>query len=181
VQDPPFENISFEHLTWTQKPGSTGLFGYLPVHRLEDFRRGWGQECNSHFFIYRSKHWDRRKNRPTKISSRTVFSETTLWFQYGPTNNGGAAKVQQLQAGQRRSSIAAGESVKVGCRAHFTAKVYYNEQSVVEINIEKVGCRLCTFYVVGYCQKCFLRSSLCNNSAVDDRPHQHCECWTGYL
>jgi hypothetical protein len=144
VQDPPFENRTFEHLTWTQKPNSTGLVAYLPVHKLQAFCRGWGQTCNCHFRICRSSHWDTKKVRPTRISCRTIYSEYTYWCQYGPENNRGAAKVQQLQPGQRRSLIAAGESIKLGCRAHFIAKVYYNEQSVVEINTVKVSCLMCT-------------------------------------
>ena len=140
VQDPPFEDISFEHLIWTSKPNCKGLVAYLFLRKLENFCRGWGKTCNCHFRKTSSFDINTSKKKPKKISPRTVFSETTFWCQYGPENHRGKAKVQKLEEGQRRRLTEHDESIKVGCRAHFSAKVYYNEQDVVEITILKVSC-----------------------------------------
>ena len=139
VQTPPFEIIFFHHLSWTTKKGSKGLVAYLPVELLEKIRIGLGQTCNCQFIIHRTRDFNTRKDKPQKISDRTVFSEITFWCQFGPEDHRGSAKVRKLEANQRRGKLDAGESIKVGCRAHFSAKVYYNEQNVVEINILKVS------------------------------------------
>ena len=59
----------------------------------------------------------------------SILIRRPLWSGKGPEIRGKPKKGLKKDAG---------ESNKVGCRAHFSANVYYNKQSAVEINILKV-------------------------------------------
>jgi hypothetical protein len=136
VQDPPVGKFTYDNLVFTRKPRSTGQVAYIPADRLEDPKKGQGEKDLCHWARQRSEVLDQSKE--IKVNY-TVLESVTLHCCHGPKDLSGAADIKQLGPDERRSKIAAGESIKVGCTARFKATIYYNEPSMVEINALKVS------------------------------------------
>jgi hypothetical protein len=137
VQDPPVGKFTFDNLLFTKKPRSTGKVAYIPRDRFEDLKTGQGEKESCQWARQRSEFFKESEN--VKINNYTILESVTLHCCHGPQDLSGAAEIRQLGPDERRRKIAAGESIKVGCTAHFRATIYYKEPSVVEINVLKVS------------------------------------------
>ncbi len=136
VQDPPVKNLAYDNLVFVKKPRSKGKVAYIPAHRLGDLETGQGERDCCQWARQRSEFLD--QSQEIKVTNYTILETVTLHCCHGPADHSGAAEIKQLGPEERRSKIAAGESIKVGCKARFKATIYYKEPSVVEINVLEV-------------------------------------------
>lgn len=129
LQVPSSGKFSFDNLVWTHKGKS--LVAFIPKNRLKDYISGEGDRCSCSFAT--TNVVDKTKRSPKK--SELVAYKATFNCSYGPQDDRKKHCIAHAssQATKRRSKQAFGEGVKVGCKAHFRATIYYKHLDIVEL------------------------------------------------
>lgn len=141
VQHPKAGTFNYNDLIWSKHPGCTGYVAFIPPFRLEDYLRGEGER--SHCSWTTSKVLQpNRDARIRKTRCNTLIFTSTYNCSYGPTDDRGKACLKnpaEKGPSQRRSKVAMGEGVKVGCKAHFRAAIYARNPDIMMLQVYQVG------------------------------------------
>jgi hypothetical protein len=134
VQVPGSPTFSYTDLSWSQQKNAE--VAYIPRDRLDDFGLGEEERCCCSFTTSNVVNYLESPPQNRKVAFKATFN-----CCYGPTDDRTKFSVTNLaasQPGKRRNKQEMGEGLKIGCKAHFRATVYFQHTDIVEIRMYEV-------------------------------------------
>jgi hypothetical protein len=133
LQIPPKGPFTYSDLVWSSKPGTQAHLAYIPKNRVTDYIQGEQDRCSCSFTTSHVVNNETPKvNRKNALLYAVDFN-----CCYGPKDDRSKADITIRR--KRRSKIAMGEGIKVGCQARFRAAVYALKPDVVELRVYQVS------------------------------------------